>query len=197
MCINLMCYKSFDRKGDNMTDKDLNVVYGELISRCWEDEDFKKRFINETAEVLKEAGLPVEENVEYKVIEAEANENYVVLPDKNVAETVREITKLLLSVSEQTDIIVPEGSKIVVLQNTETLRYIVLKKAPEVLTEVELDMVAGGKGKNAAVNINIGAAVNVAAAATVTVAGAAINVAAAAVAVGAAGVVVVAGAVFI
>ena len=137
------------------------------------------------------------ENVEYKVIEAEANENYVVLPDKNVAETVREITKLLLSVSEQTDIIVPEGSKIVVLQNTETLRYIVLKKAPEVLTEVELDMVAGGKGKNAAVNINIGAAVNVAAAATVTVAGAAINVAAAAVAVGAAGVVVVAGAVFI
>ena len=152
---------------------------------------------NLTAEVLKEAGLPVEENVEYKVIEAEANENYVVLPDKNVAETVREITKLLLSVSEQTDIIVPEGSKIVVLQNTETLRYIVLKKAPEVLTEVELDMVAGGKGKNAAVNINIGAAVNVAAAATVTVAGAAINVAAAAVAVGAAGVVVVAGAVFI
>ena len=180
-----------------MTEKDLNVVYGELISRCWEDEEFKKRFINETAEVLKEAGLPVEENVEYKVIEAEANENYVVLPDKNVAETVREITKLLLSVSEQTDIIVPEGSKIVVLQNTETLRYIVLKKAPEVLTEVELDMVAGGKGKNAAVNINIGAAVNVAAAATVTVAGAAINVAAAAVAVGAAGVVVVAGAVFI
>ncbi len=103
----------------------------------------------------------------------------------------------MLSVSEQTDIIVPEGSKIVVLQNTETLRYIVLKKAPEVLTEIELDMVAGGKGKNAAVNINIGAAVNVAAAATVTVAGAAINVAAAAVAVGAAGVVVVAGAVFI
>ena len=141
--------------------------------------------------------MPVEENVEYKVIEAEANENYVVLPDKNVAETVREITKLLLSVSERSDIIVPEGSKIVVLQNTGNLHYIVLKKAPEVLTEVELDMVAGGKGKNAAVNINIGAAVNVAAAATVTVAGAAINVAAAAVAVGAAGVVVVAGAVFI
>ena len=191
MCINLMCYKSFDRKGDNMTDKDLNVVYGELISRCWEDEDFKKRFINETAEVLKEAGLPVEENVEYKVIEAEANENYVVLPDKNVAETVREITKLLLSVSEQTDIIVPEGSKIVVLQNTETLRYIVLKKAPEVLTEVELDMVAGGKGKNVEHAINYGLAVNVQTAAAVTTVAAALNSAAAAVTV------VVAGAVFI
>ena len=191
MCINLMCYKSFDRKGDNMTDKDLNVVYGELISRCWEDEDFKKRFINETAEVLKEAGLPVEENVEYKVIEAEANENYVVLPDKNVAETVKEITKLLLSVSEQTDIIVPEGSKIVVLQNTETLRYIVLKKAPEVLTEVELDMVAGGKGKNVEHAINYGLAVNVQTAAAVTTVAAALNSAAAAVTV------VVAGAVFI
>lgn len=174
-----------------MTEKDLNVVYGELISRCWEDEELKKRFINETAEVLKEAGLPVEENVEYKVIEAEANENYVVLPDKNVAETVREITKLLLSVSEQTDIIVPEGSKIVVLQNTETLRYIVLKKAPEVLTEVELDMVAGGKGKNVEQAINYGLAVNVQTAAAVTTVAAALNSAAAAVTV------VVAGAVFI
>ena len=174
-----------------MTDKDLNVIYGELISRCWEDEDFKKRFINETAEVLKEAGLPVEENVEYKVIEAEANENYVVLPDKNVAETVREITKLLLSVSERSDIIVPEGSKIVVLQNTGNLHYIVLKKAPEVLTEVELDMVAGGKGKNVEHAINYGLAVNVQTAAAVTTVAAALNSAAAAVTV------VVAGAVFI
>ena len=174
-----------------MTEKDLNVVYGELISRCWEDEEFKKRFINETAEVLKEAGLPVEENVEYKVIEAEANENYVVLPDKNVAETVREITKLLLSVSERSDIIVPEGSKIVVLQNTGNLYYIVLKKAPEVLTEVELDMVAGGKGKNVEQAINYGLAVNVQTAAAVTTVAAALNSAAAAVTV------VVAGAVFI
>ena len=191
MCINLMCYKSFDRKGDNMTDKDLNVVYGELISRCWEDEDFKKRFINETAEVLKEAGLPVEENVEYKVIEAEVNENYVVLPDKNVAETVKDLTKLLLSVTERSDIIVPEGSKIVVLQNTGNLHYIVLKKAPEVLTEVELDMVAGGKGKNVEQAINYGLAVNVQTAAAVTTVAAALNSAAAAVTV------VVAGAVFI
>ena len=191
MCINSMCYKSFDRKGDNMTDKDLNVVYGELISRCWEDEDFKKRFINETAEVLKEAGLPVEENVEYKVIEAEVNENYVVLPDKNVAETVKDLTKLLLSVSERSDIIVPEGSKIVVLQNTGNLHYIVLKKAPEVLTEVELDMVAGGKGKNVEQAINYGLAVNVQTAAAVTTVAAALNSAAAAVTV------VVAGAVFI
>ena len=191
MCINLMCYKSFDRKGDNMTEKDLIVVYGELISRCWEDEDFKKRFINETAEVLKEAGLPVEENVEYKVIEAEVNENYVVLPDKNVAETVKDLTKLLLSVSERSDIIVPEGSKIVVLQNTGNLHYIVLKKAPEVLTEVELDMVAGGKGKNVEHAINYGLAVNVQTAAAVTTVAAALNSAAAAVTV------VVAGAVFI
>ena len=191
MCINLMCYKSFDRKGDNMTDKDLNVVYGELISRCWEDEDFKKRFINETAEVLKEAGLPVEENVEYKVIEAEVNENYVFFPYKNVAETVKYLTKLLLSVSERSDIIVPEGSKIVVLQNTGNLHYIVLKKAPEVLTEVELDMVAGGKGKNVEQAINYGLAVNVQTAAAVTTVAAALNSAAAAVTV------VVAGAVFI
>ena len=113
------------------------------------------------------------------------------MPDKNVAETVKDLTKLLLSVSERSDIIVPEGSKIVVLQNTGNLHYIVLKKAPEVLTEVELDMVAGGKGKNVEQAINYGLAVNVQTAAAVTTVAAALNSAAAAVTV------VVAGAVFI
>ena len=180
-----------------MTDKNLQVLYGELISRCWEDDEFKKRFIENTAEVLTEVGIPIKEGVDYTVVEAEAEDRYIILPATQVAETVRELSKLLLSVSEQTDIIVPEGSKIVILQNTEKVNYIVLKKAPQVISEVELDMVVGGKGKNAAVTINYGAAVNITVAVNVNTAAAVDIVAGAAVTAGAAAVVAVAGVVFI
>ena len=49
----------------------------------------------------------------------------------------------------------------IVLQNTKKTRYIVLKAAPDVLSDVELDMVVGGKDKNATANINYGINVNV------------------------------------
>lgn len=180
-----------------MTERDLQLLYGELVSKCWEDEYFKKRFIEETFTVLKEAGIPVREGVEYRVVEAESEDRYIVLPDKNVAETVRELSKLLLTVSEQTDIIVPEGAKIVVLQNTETVNYIVLKKAPQVVSEVELDMIVGGKSKNAAKTINYGVAVNIGIAVNVNTAAAVTVAAGAAVTAGAAACVAVAGIVFI
>lgn len=130
-----------------MTEKDLKVLYGEIVSRCWEDEAFKKRFITDAAGVLKEAGIPVEVGVTYQVVEAAENDLYVILPDKQVAETVQELTKLLLTVSEKSEVIVPEGSRIIVLQNTAKVHYLLLTKAPEVVSDVELDMVAGG-GKN-------------------------------------------------
>lgn len=163
-----------------MDGKDLEITYGELVSRCWDDPDFKERFINDTKAVLVEAGLPVEENVEYKVVEAEQTDIYVVLPHVQVAETVRELTKMLLSMVETDEEIVPEGERVVILQNTEKLRHVILKKQPDVLSDAELDMVAGGRrrgGKNVnkvtnvnyAVHINVGAAVN---------AGAAVNYAA-------------------
>lgn len=180
-----------------MTEKNLKLLYAELISKCWEDEAFKKRFFEDTFNVLKEAGIPVEEGIEYKVVEAAQEENYIVLPATNVAETVRELSKLLLSVSEQTDIIVPEGTKIVVLQNTDKINYIIFKQAPQIMSEVELDMVAGGKGKNAAVSINYGVAVNVAIAATFNTVAAATVVAGGAVAVGGAAVVALAAVIFI
>lgn len=161
-----------------MDGKDLEITYGELISRCWDDPDFKERFINDTKAVLVEAGLPVEENVEYKVVEAEQTDIYVVLPHVQVAETVRELTKMLLSRVETDEEIVPEGERVVIVQNTEKLRHVILKKQPDVLSDAELDMVAGGKhgdnvnkvtNVNYAVHVNFGAAIN---------AGAAVNYAA-------------------
>lgn len=161
-----------------MDGKDLEITYGELVSRCWDDPDFKERFINDTKAVFIEAGIPVEENVEYKVVEGEANDIFVVLPHAQVAETVRELAKMLLSMVETDEEIVPEGERVVIVQNTEKLRYVILKKQPDVLSDAELDMVAGGRhgdnvnkvtNVNYAVHINVGAAVN---------AGAAVNYAA-------------------
>lgn len=155
-----------------MEGKDLQVTYGELMSRCWDDPEFKERFIKDTRAVFVEAGIPVEDDVEYKVVEGETNDIFVVLPHVQVAETVRELAKMVLSLTEKEEAIVPEGSRVIILQNTEKLRYVILKKQPEVLSDAELDMVAGGKGKNInkavnvnyAVDINIGASVNVGAA---------------------------------
>ena len=53
-----------------MADKQQNLVkYGEIISKCWEDDAYKKRFIEDPEGVLTEAGFAVEEGVTYKVIE--------------------------------------------------------------------------------------------------------------------------------
>ena len=53
-----------------MADKKQNPLkYGEVISKCWEDEAYKKRFIEDPESVLAEAGFVVEEGVTYKVIE--------------------------------------------------------------------------------------------------------------------------------
>lgn len=80
---------------------------------------------------------------------------------------------MLLTVTEAGDEIVPENGRIVIVQNTDTVRYVVLKKRPDVLSDVELDVVVGGKkgcntngiaNVNYAININTGVSVNVGAA---------------------------------
>ena len=41
-----------------MADKKQNPVkYGEVIAKCWEDETYKKRFIEDPESVLTEAGF--------------------------------------------------------------------------------------------------------------------------------------------
>lgn len=175
-----------------MTDKDLQIIYGNIISRCWEDPEYKANFIKNPKELMKEAGLPVDEASEYKVVEAEPTDHYILLPHDHVQETAKEISKLLLTVAENTDIIVPEGTRIIVLQNTPTLKYFVLKKAPDILSDVELDMVTGGaKAATASVTAVIGVVV------TVSITAAFDTVAAANICAGATVVVAAAGVVFI
>ena len=146
-----------------MADKKQNPVkYGEVIAKCWEDEAYKKRFIEDPETVLSEAGFVVEEGVTYKVIEQPKLVKYIVLPHSNAKEGVQTIAKGFLNASENKDVVIPEGAEIRIIQNTEDTRYLILPASPKTLTEAELKMVAGGDSvKNATNVVNVGEVVNV------------------------------------
>lgn len=128
-----------------MADKKQNAVkYGEVIAKCWEDEAYKKRFIEDPEAVLTEAGFVVEEGVTYKVIEQPKLVKYLVIPHADAKEAVQIIAKGLLNRVEQTNEIIPEGTEVRIIQNTDEVRHMILPASPKTLTQAELAMVAGG-----------------------------------------------------
>ena len=139
-----------------MKKEDL-LKYGEICSKCWEDEAFKARFIQDPEGVLVEAGIEVEEGVEYKVIEAPKGVRYVILPDKNVREPVQNLVKYLLSTVDQVEQLVPEGTEIRVIQNTDSTRNLILPPSPKTMTAAELAQISGGKGDVVAEATNVAA----------------------------------------
>ena len=135
-----------------MADKQQNLVkYGEIISKCWEDDAYKKRFIEDPEGVLAEAGFAVEEGVTYKVIEQPKMVRYVVIPYEGAQDAVQTFTKYLLNAAEKKDVIIPEGAEARIIQNTEDVRYMILPASPKSLSKAELAMAAGGDA--AAVNV--------------------------------------------
>ena len=137
-----------------MTDKKKNAVkYGEVVSKCWEDEAYKKRFVEDPEAVLSEAGFEVEEGVTYKVIEQPKLVKYLVIPHEDAKDAVQTIAKSLLNVAEKKDTIIPEGAEVRIIQNTEDMRYMVLPASPKSLTSAELKMVAGGDSAVTATNV--------------------------------------------
>ena len=128
-----------------MTDKKKNAVkYGEVVSKCWEDEAYKKRFVEDPEAVLSEAGFAVEEGVTYKVIEQPKLVKYLVIPHEDAKDAVQSIAKNLLNVAEKKDTIIPEGAEVRIIQNTEDMRYMILPASPKSLTQSDLKLVAGG-----------------------------------------------------
>ena len=128
-----------------MADKKQNAVkYGEVIAKCWEDEAYKKRFIEDPESVLSEAGFVVEEGVTYKVIEQPKLVEYMVLPHDDTKEAVQLLAKKILNKAEKTESVIPEGTEVRIIQNTDNIRYLVLPASPKSLTKAELKAVAGG-----------------------------------------------------
>ena len=85
------------------------IKYGEIISKCWEDEVYREEFIRDPESVMLEKGIELEEGITYKVIQAPKLVEYFVLPYDNVREPIQNFAKFLLNKAEQSDKIVPEG----------------------------------------------------------------------------------------
>ena len=77
-----------------MADKNQNLVkYGEVVAKCWEDEAYRKRFIEDPECVLSEAGFVVEEGVTYNVVEQPNTVKYLVLPCEEVQGAAQAVAK--------------------------------------------------------------------------------------------------------
>lgn len=128
-----------------MEKEKMLVAYGEIISKCWEDESYKKEFVQDPETKMLEAGITLEEGVTYKVIEAPKMSQYLVLPHEDTKNAVQEIAKSFLNKSEKSNVIIPAGFEIRIIQDTEDTRYLILPASPKTLTAAELSMVTGGE----------------------------------------------------
>jgi len=54
--------------------------FGEIISKCWGDADFKKKFTADPKKVLAEYGMEVPEGLNVKVVENTNDTMYLTLP---------------------------------------------------------------------------------------------------------------------
>ena len=137
-----------------MADKKQNLVkYGEVVAKCWEDEAYKKRFLEDPESVLSEAGFVVDEGVTYKVIEQPKMVKYLELPHEDTRDAVQTIAKGFLNAVEKKDLVIPEGAEVRIIQNTDDVRYMILPASPKSLTAAELKMVAGGDSVELQTNV--------------------------------------------
>jgi len=44
-----------------MPDKNNAIIYGEIIAKCWDDENYKEKFLADPEAVLAKAGFKLEE----------------------------------------------------------------------------------------------------------------------------------------
>jgi len=126
--------------------KEYRKKYSELIAACWQDEDVKKKFVENPKDVLKEYSVPVEESKQYRVIEADKYSAYVVLPYENVEEAVQSLFRIFHAWGEQGKQIIKPDCELRIIQNTADTNYVVLPVCPELYTEEEKAMLQQADG---------------------------------------------------
>lgn len=133
--------------------KENAIKYGEIISKCWEDEVYREEFIRDPESVMLEKGIELEEGITYKVIQAPKLVEYFVLPYDNVREPIQNFAKFLLNKAEQSDKIVPDGFEYRIIQNTEDVHYLILPASPKTLTAAELAQISGADSVATSTNV--------------------------------------------
>ena len=61
-------------------DEDFGLKMGQIVARCWADEDFKQRLMSDTATVLGEYDIRIPEGMNFHVVENTDNNKYFILP---------------------------------------------------------------------------------------------------------------------
>jgi len=59
---------------------DQSNQYQQLIAKCWADEEFKQRLLDNPAETLKAEGMALPEGVRVQVVENSAQDLTLVIP---------------------------------------------------------------------------------------------------------------------
>ncbi|HBC76028.1 MAG: hypothetical protein A2008_08430 [Candidatus Wallbacteria bacterium GWC2_49_35] len=144
-----------------MTDQkkvDSRAVYGEIIAKCWQDENYKKSFMANPKKYLTEAGLVIPEKMEIKAVEQDSKITYVVLPERLSVDILQKLMHSLINDTLHKGFKLPENGELRFVQNTSRLQYFIIpaKLADDELGNADLDMVAGGTGASSIVVITTG-----------------------------------------
>ena len=64
--------------------------FSQIIARAWTDEEFKARLLREPAQVLRENGISLPDDVEVRVVENTRNVIHLVIPPRPDGELTEE-----------------------------------------------------------------------------------------------------------
>lgn len=126
---------------------DQKLILADVIVKTWQDSQYKARLFAEPKKVLQQAGVDnIPEQLELQVVENTCQRKYFVLLPEFSSNDHNELMVFI-----QSSLPLQPGQEIVLVQNTESLQYIVLPTPPEyssettdALSEGELESVSGG-----------------------------------------------------
>ena len=135
---------------DNKKPVNPRAVIGEIIAKCWQDEGYKKTFVSNPKKILIDAGLAIPEKIRIKVVESSAKILYAILPARISVDILQKTMTKIVNHGIAGGLKLSEGGELRFVQNTASIKYIVIPEKPleDELSDVDLEIVAGGKKKH-------------------------------------------------
>ncbi|WOJ93369.1 NHLP leader peptide family RiPP precursor [Congregibacter variabilis] len=65
-----------------MSQEQASELFGRVVAKCWADDEYKQKFIDDPAAVLKAEGVEVPDGVSFRVVEDSEQLHTIVLPAK-------------------------------------------------------------------------------------------------------------------
>lgn len=128
-------------------DTEQRKKLAEIFSQCWDDETFKKRFIEHPTEVMDEYDVDYDKSKDYVIKDSKEKTITYVLPYENVKTAMIGVGQAFGESAESgpdTRKVLPEGWSLEFIQNTVDTNFIMIPLNPEKLSPEELELVNGG-----------------------------------------------------